>query len=146
MQFGFRKNHSTEMATCYLFEKIKKNIDSGSAVGAVFLDLSKAFDTVNHSVLLSKVSNFNLSVETMNLMESYLTGRKQCTRVGDRTSSFIGCSVGVPQGSILGPLLFSLYVNYLALVLYVQKWTYKCMQMTRSSSHMERTDVKWPPN
>ena len=64
MQFGFRKNHSTEMATCYLFEKIKTNIDSGSAVGAVFLDLSKAFDTVNHSVLLSKVSNFNLSVET----------------------------------------------------------------------------------
>ena len=82
MQFGFRKNHSTEMATCYLFEKIKTNIDSGSAVGAVFLDLSKAFDTVNHSVLLSKVSNFNLYLETMKWMESYLREENNAPELG----------------------------------------------------------------
>ena len=103
MQFGFRKHYSTETANCFA--------DKGGVVGAVFLDLRKAFDTVNHNILLSKLSKFNLSANALTWMESYLNQRKQCTRVCDKRSSFTNCTVGVPQGSILGPILFSIYIN-----------------------------------
>lgn len=111
MQFGFRANHSTETACCYFIEVIKSSLDKGGVVGAIFLDLRKAFDTVNHSVLLSKLSTFKLSVDVLNWIQSYLLGRSQCVRINDKTSSLKACVLGVPQGSILGPLLFSAYIN-----------------------------------
>lgn len=77
----------------------------------MFLDLQKAFDTLNHNILLSKLTHFNFSVQTMKWIESYLTSRKQCTWIKTHISSTRHCSTGVPQGSILGPLLFSLYLN-----------------------------------
>ncbi len=80
MQFGFRRNHSTDAACCYLIENIKANLDRGGTVGAVFLDLRKAFDTVNHRVLLSKLSKYNLSMETLHWIQSYLSNRMQCVR------------------------------------------------------------------
>ena len=80
-------------------------------VGAVFLDLRKAFDTVNHKVLLSKLSAFNCSPLTLSWIESYLTGRRQHVTVNNRLSPALDLSTGVPQGSILGPLLFTLYIN-----------------------------------
>ena len=106
MQFGFRKHHSTETAICYFIEQIKSNLDEGGVVGAVFLDLSKAFDTVNHNVLLSKLSYFHFSENVLQWTESYLEMRKQCTRFGTKLSPFLGCSYGVPQGSILRPLTY----------------------------------------
>lgn len=70
MQFGFRANYSTETANCFFTEKIKTLMDSG-VVAAVFLDLKKAFDTVNHKVLVSKLSAFNFSSDTLNWIQSY---------------------------------------------------------------------------
>ena len=111
MQFGFRAHHSTESANCMFIEKIKCLLDKTSCVSAVFLDLKKAFDTVDHQVLLNKLTFFNFSHSTMQWFGSYLANRTQCVAVNGVKSPFRSSAVGVPQGSILAPLLFSLYIN-----------------------------------
>uniref|UniRef100_A0A8C1Z289 Reverse transcriptase domain-containing protein n=1 Tax=Cyprinus carpio TaxID=7962 RepID=A0A8C1Z289_CYPCA len=111
MQFGFRSKHSTETATCLFIEKIKFSLDKGGVVGVVFLDLKKAFDTVNHSVLLNKLPQFKFSCDTVSWFESYLHDRTQSVLINNCNSESLRLTTGVPQGSILGPLLFSLYIN-----------------------------------
>ena len=86
-------------------------MDAGSFVGVVFLDLSKAFDTVDYHLLLRKPIKIGLTSSTSQWFRSYLTNRSQITLVGDALSSAIEMPVGVPQGSLLGPLLFLIYVN-----------------------------------
>ena len=81
MQFGFRAKYSTETANCFFTEQIKSKMDNGGVVGAVFLDLKKDFDTVNHKILISKLSSFNFSSQTLRWLESYLSNRSQYVRV-----------------------------------------------------------------
>lgn len=111
MQFGFRSNHSTETSNCFFIEKIKSLQDKRGVVGAVFLRLRKAFNTVNHRVLLSRLSTFNFSADALKWVESYLSNRTQPVRINNQQSDTLSLSTGVPQGSILGPLLFRLYIN-----------------------------------
>lgn len=86
LQFGFKKKHSTDTACCYFLEDIKTSLDQGGVVGAVFLDLHKAFDTVNHNKLFHKLGNYNLSSHTQNWIKSYLSDRHQCVRINNTLS------------------------------------------------------------
>ena len=114
-QFVFRPKLSTEIALAHFTDNILGNMDKGLTTGAVFLDLSKAFDTVNHSRLFDKLQSTGFSSDTVKWFQSYLTNRKQVTAIVNQTSSSKPVPVGVPQGSVLGPLLFLIYVNDLPL-------------------------------
>ena len=107
-QFGFRKNHSTDHAIIELTDNITKAIDEGKYTIGIFLDLSKAFDTVNHKIILNKLEHYGIRGLCLKWFESYLHGRTQIVKFGDHQSNTRSLATGVPQGSILGALLFLL--------------------------------------
>lgn len=113
-QYGFRQGSSTATATVELLDDIIKAIDSKELVGALFLDLRKAFDTLDHSVLLRKLNGYGIRGIANQIIGSYLQDRMQFVAIGDVKSSLQPIRVGVPQGSNIGPLLFLLYVNDLS--------------------------------
>ena len=110
-QFGFRENHSTNHALISITETIKADIDKGNVVGGIFLDLQKAFDTVNHTILCSKLSYYGFRGKINDLIQSFLSNRHQYVTINGFDSSQLEIKCGVPQGSTLGPLLFLLYIN-----------------------------------
>lgn len=111
-QHGFRSGHSTSTATISLLNCIYAALDKDKVVCVTFLDQSKAFDVIDHKILLRKLSyQFNFSKEALKWVSSYLTDRKQCVILNGVRSSYKDVLHGVPQGSILGPLLFLCYVN-----------------------------------
>ena len=108
-QFGFQKNCSTEHAILELTEQITKSFEKNKLMLGVFIDLSKAFDTVNHEILLTKLNHYGVKGKTHSWIKNYLKHRKQFVLLKD--SGMIEVVCGVPQGSILGPLLFLIYIN-----------------------------------
>ena len=110
-QFGFRKNNSTIYALMEITEKIKESIDKGKFGCGIFIDLKKAFDTVNHKILLTKLEHYGVRGVMLNWFESYLTGRKQYVFYNGVSSEVKDITCGVPQGSVVGPLLFLIYIN-----------------------------------
>ena len=111
-QYGFRKSHSTEYATLEFINKIISYMDSGNTPIAMYLDLSKAFDTIDHNILLHKLNYYGIENNNLSLFKSYLQNRQQYVELQNQYSSqYIPINIGIPQGSILGPLLFIIYIN-----------------------------------
>ena len=110
-QFGFRKNHSTQSALISFIDMLTEKLDNNEYAVALFIDLSKAFDTVDHQILLNKLFKYGIRGKANDFVKSYLNNRMQYVDLNGTTSELRKIECGVPQGSILGPVLFILYVN-----------------------------------
>lgn len=135
-QSGFRSMHSTVTALLDAADSWSLNIDKGFVNAVVFLDLKKAFDTVDHEILLSKLSYFGIHGTTLGWFSSYLENRSQLCQVNGKTSSPASMKCGVPQGTILGPLLFLCYINDLP----------NCLTFSQSRLYADDTSLTYANN
>ena len=110
-QSGFRKSHSTQTSLLRMTERVYSSLNSGHFVGMVALDLKKAFDTVNHEILIDKLDYYGVHGATKLWFKDYLSNRSQYAAINGQLSDSKQIRTGVPQGSILGSLLFIIYVN-----------------------------------
>jgi hypothetical protein len=113
LQFGFREGKSTEDAFLKVVTEIYDGVNSGNKTAAMFIDIKKAFDSVDHVILLKKLHKVGFRGKTFELFQSYLNNRKQFVVIGNKQSDFRLVDLGVPQGSVLGPILFLIYFNSL---------------------------------
>ena len=112
-QFGFQQNHSVEHAILQLLDKVNNSFERNQFTLGIFIDLSKAFDTVDHKISISKLNNYGVRVNNLKRFESYLNNRKQFITYNNKYTFFETITFGIPPDSILGPLLFLIYVNNL---------------------------------
>ena len=110
-QYGFRRNHSTEYAALELIDRVILDMDKSEIPFSIFIDLSKAFDTLDHNILINKLQYYGIKDTALDLFQSYLSNRRQYVQIGNNKSDTTAITTGVPQGSILGPQLFIIYIN-----------------------------------
>ena len=131
-QSGFRPKHSTLTTLIHMCDTLYENMDNGQLSGVVFLDIRKAFDSINHTILLQKMNDqFGIKNVELDWFKSYLTNREQACIVNGAMSSPKTIVCGVPQGSILGPLLFLLYINDLP----------ECLEKTSPHLYADDTQI-----
>ena len=112
---GYRKGYSSQHSLIAMFEKWKENLNKGGQCGALFLDLSKAFDCLQHDLLLAKLNAYGFDCKSLKLISSFLSNRKYRTKINSSFSEWKDLLIGVPQGSVLRPLLFNIYMRHLFL-------------------------------
>ena len=111
LQFDFRQHYSTFHPLISLTEDIRKNVDKGNIGCGIFVDLQKVFDTVEHDTLFAKLEHYGIRGIANQWLKSYLFDRKQFVSINGHVSNKVSVKYGVPQGSVLGPLLFLTYIN-----------------------------------